>query len=78
MYGKPFPSGGKGGGKKKIKGKRKKKKKKLNSSYVNSCCVTTVNGLDLSHVAYADTACARNVTGQENANAMVAHCKQYN
>ena len=80
MSDKPFPpKQGKGGGKRKG-GKRKKKKKKMDySSYVCSMCyVTTVNGLDLPHVAYADTACARSVTGQENADSIVAHCKQHN
>ena len=29
-------------------------------------------------MAYADTACARSVTGQENDDSLVAHCKQNN
>ena len=37
-----------------------------------------MNGVDLTHVAYADTACARSVTGQENADSIVAHCRQNN
>ena len=71
MYGKPFPK--KGGGK-------GKSKKKNSSNYVcsNGCYVTTVNGLDLTHVAYADTACARSVAGQENADSLIAHCRQNN
>jgi len=77
----PFPSGKgpggtKGSGKKK-RGK-KKKKKKDNAFQSNVCYVTTLNGLDLPHVAYVDTACARSVTGQENADALVAECKVAN
>ena len=37
-----------------------------------------MNGLDLEHVACADTACARSVTGQENADSIVERCKQNN
>lgn len=77
-YGQPFPK--KGGGKGKHKKEKKKKRATDLSCYVccHECYVTTVNGLDLTHVAYADTARANSVTGQENADSLVAHCKQNN
>ena len=74
MFSKPFPQD-KGGG----KGKKKRKKVKKKSCYdAHAVYVTTVNGLDPTHVAYADTACARSVTGQENADSLVAHCRRNN
>ncbi len=44
----------------------------------NNTFVVTLNGLDLPYVAYVDTACARSVTGQENADALVSYCKANN
>ena len=78
MFGKPLQK--KGGEKGKPKKKKKKKRTTDLSCYVccHECYVTTVNGLDFTHCAYADTACARSVTGQENADSLVAHCKQNN
>ena len=74
MFSKRFQKD-KGGG----RGKKKRKQKKKKSCYTcHECYVTAVNGLDLTHVAYADTACARSITGQENADSIVAHCNQNN
>ena len=40
--------------------------------------VQTLNGLDLPHVAYVDTACAKSVGGQANADKLVEFCKEHN
>jgi hypothetical protein len=63
MKDKPFPGKKKGGG----KGKR-------NKTYL--CWVTTLLGLTLEFIAFADTACARSVVGQANADLLIDFCKQ--
>ena len=49
----------------------RKKKKRSHRVYVE-----TVTGVDLPYVAYADTACAKSVVGEENARAIVKFCEE--
>ena len=81
MFGKPFKD--KGRGTKKVgRRKKQKKKKKLAKKRGPRCrkahrvFAITTNGLELPHVAYADTACAKSVCGQDNANEVVEFCRQ--
>ncbi|MDP7646549.1 MAG: hypothetical protein QGH82_00500, partial [Candidatus Woesearchaeota archaeon] len=69
MKDKPFP--GKAAG----KGKKQKKRKKKKKHHSHATYVVTLNGMNLSYVAYADTACARSVTGQENADELLSRCR---
>ena len=82
---KPFKND-KGGGKGRGKHRRKKKKKKKKpqrrqhtahkTRRSHQTFVMTTNGLDLPHVGYADTACAKSVVGQDNADSVVEFCKK--
>ena len=83
MANQPFPSkSGKGN---KPQKKKKKPKKKYRKRYpkrrrtqAHDVHVVTLNGLELPHVAYVDTACARCVVGQAPADGVISFCKAHN